>query len=83
LPRSAKQQSGFLENLGWWMVATSALHRRASAPLTTVTRNAAGILLETDGTEVRVAMRLWPMPLGRGRACGAGNEPDALEKAAA
>jgi hypothetical protein len=38
----------------------------AGAPLTRVSRTAAGIVIETGGTEVRVGLREWPMPLGRG-----------------
>src|SRR5262249_46900601 len=50
----------------------------AGAPLTRVTRSAQGILIETGGTSVRVGLREWAMPLGRGvrerfvcRGCGA------------
>jgi len=38
----------------------------ASAPLTRVSRTHEGLVLETGGTVVRVVMRFWPMPLGRG-----------------
>ena len=38
----------------------------AAAPLTRVSRTAEGLVIETGGTTVRVVMRFWPMPLGRG-----------------
>jgi len=38
----------------------------ASAPLTRVSRTGAGIVIETGGTSVTVALRHWPMPIGRG-----------------
>ena len=40
--------------------------RAASAPLTRVSRTAEGIVIETGGTSVTVAVRQWPMPIGRG-----------------
>jgi hypothetical protein len=38
----------------------------AGAPLSRVTRSGEGILLETAGVTVRVGLREWAMPLGRG-----------------
>jgi len=38
----------------------------AGAPLTRVSRTAEGLVLETGGASVRVVMRFWPMPRGRG-----------------
>lgn len=38
----------------------------ADAPLTRVTRGAEGVTIETGGTSVRVGLRQWPMPIGRG-----------------
>src|SRR5215472_9087170 len=38
----------------------------AGASLTRVSVTAAGVLIETAGVEVRVSLRYWPMPIGRG-----------------
>src|SRR5262249_38792431 len=40
--------------------------RTAGVPLTRVSWTAAGVVLETAGTSVTVALRHWPMPIGRG-----------------
>src|SRR5215831_20772432 len=42
----------------------------ASAPLTRVTRSREGIVIETDGVEVEVVLREWPMPTVRWRQRG-------------
>jgi hypothetical protein len=38
----------------------------AGAPLTRVSRTAAGLVIETGGVSVHVQLRTWPMPRGRG-----------------
>src|SRR5262249_44785510 len=45
---------------------TLAWQNPASAPLTRVSRTAEGVVIETGGTEVRVGLREWPMPLNHG-----------------
>jgi len=51
---------------GFGKTITLAWTGAASAPLTRVSRNAEGLVLETGGATVRVVMRYWAMPLGRG-----------------
>jgi len=45
---------------------TLAWQNPANALYATVTRTGEGVVIETGGTSVRVGMRSWPMPIGRG-----------------
>src|SRR5262245_33816912 len=58
-----------------WKTPAGALQARVS-------RTAEGLVIETDGNEVRVGLREWPMPLGHGMrerfVCKCGASRDAL-----